>query len=74
MQKSATKYRYKKKRHMRIILKNLIIVLFFNVVIVGCGRKGALELPSSITVEPSQEAFVSERKTDKPFVLDRLIQ
>ncbi|WP_078664095.1 hypothetical protein [Bartonella sp. WD12.1] len=59
---------------MRTILKNLIIVLFFNVVIVGCGRKGALELSSSTTVKSSQKAFVSERKTDKLFILDRLIQ
>nr|CDP79316.1 putative small periplasmic lipoprotein [Bartonella schoenbuchensis]CDP79554.1 putative small periplasmic lipoprotein [Bartonella schoenbuchensis] len=64
----------RRKGHMRAILKNLIIVLFFNVVIVGCGRKGALELPSSTTVESSQGAFVSERKADKPFILDRLIQ
>lgn len=64
----------RRKRRMGTILKNLIIVLFFNVVIVGCGRKGALELPSLTTMEPSQGAFVSERKTDKPFILDRLIQ
>ncbi|WP_375669585.1 LPS translocon maturation chaperone LptM, partial [Bartonella sp. MR168JLCBS] len=30
---------------MKIILKSLMIVLFYGAVVVGCGRKGALELP-----------------------------
>lgn len=68
------KNQYKKKRAYGNYFKEFNNCPFFNVVIVGCGRKGALELPSLTTVEPSQGAFVSERKTDKPFILDRLIQ
>ncbi|WP_455481931.1 hypothetical protein V4P56_05660 [Bartonella sp. B35(2025)] len=59
---------------MKIILKNLKFVLLVNIVIVGCGRKGALELPSSIGVNPSQGVFISQNKADKPFILDWLIQ
>ncbi|WP_317993990.1 LPS translocon maturation chaperone LptM [Bartonella gliris] len=59
---------------MEIILKSLTIVLLGSVLIVGCGRKGVLELPPSTGVNSSQGAFVSQGKTDQPFVLDRLIQ
>ncbi|WP_375622099.1 MULTISPECIES: LPS translocon maturation chaperone LptM [unclassified Bartonella] len=59
---------------MKIILKGLIIVLFGGLGIVGCGRKGSLELPPSTGVNSSQGTFVSQGKTDKPFILDRLIQ
>ncbi|UTO28352.1 LPS translocon maturation chaperone LptM [Bartonella harrusi] len=59
---------------MKIILKNLTIVLLGSVVIVGCGRKGALELPPSAVVDSSQGSSVPQSKADEPFVLDRLIQ
>ncbi|MDD9333179.1 MAG: hypothetical protein PV354_05805 [Bartonella sp.] len=59
---------------MITIVKNLIIILFCNVIIVGCGRREILDLPSSIIMNPSQEAFISESKADKPFFLDKLIQ
>ncbi|MGF7157984.1 LPS translocon maturation chaperone LptM [Bartonella heixiaziensis] len=59
---------------MKIILKSLTIVLFGSVIIVGCGRKGALELPPSAMVDSSQGTFVPQGKTDEPFILDRLIQ
>ncbi|WP_455480682.1 LPS translocon maturation chaperone LptM [Bartonella sp. B12(2025)] len=59
---------------MKIILKNLTIVLLGCVVIVGCGRKGPLEMPSSSLEKPEQKTSVSKSKEDKSFVLDRLIQ
>ncbi|VEJ44549.1 LPS translocon maturation chaperone LptM [Bartonella vinsonii] len=59
---------------MKIILKNLTIVLWGSVMIVGCGRKGALELPPATMMDSSKEASVSQSKADKPFILDRLIQ
>ncbi|GAA5108123.1 LPS translocon maturation chaperone LptM [Bartonella jaculi] len=59
---------------MKIILKNLAIVLWGSIIIVGCGRKGALELPPSTVADSSQGTFVPQGKTDKPFILDRLIQ
>ncbi|WP_336287559.1 MULTISPECIES: LPS translocon maturation chaperone LptM [unclassified Bartonella] len=59
---------------MKIIFKRLMIVLFFSVVCVGCGRKGALELPSSTVAKTTQETLSSKNTADKPFILDRLIQ
>ncbi|EJF80445.1 hypothetical protein [Bartonella doshiae] len=59
---------------MVIILKNLTIVLFGGILIVGCGRKGALEVPSSSMEKSVQGAFVSKSEDDKPFILDRLIR
>ncbi|UNE54152.1 LPS translocon maturation chaperone LptM [Bartonella machadoae] len=59
---------------MKTVLKNLTIVLLGSVVIVGCGRKGALELPPSEVVDSSQGASVPQNKANEPFILDRLIQ
>ncbi|AGF76535.1 LPS translocon maturation chaperone LptM [Bartonella vinsonii] len=59
---------------MKIILKNLTIVLLGSVMIIGCGRKGALELPPAKVMDSLQGASISQSKADKPFVLDRLIQ
>lgn len=59
---------------MKIILKSLTIVLLGCVVIVGCGRKGPLEMPYSATEKPVQGASSPKSEEDKPFVLDRLIQ
>ncbi|WP_026088170.1 LPS translocon maturation chaperone LptM [Bartonella rattaustraliani] len=60
---------------MKMILKNLTIVLFWGFVIVGCGRKGPLEMPPLPSVEkPAQEASVVKKEEDKPFILDRLIK
>ncbi|ETS13737.1 LPS translocon maturation chaperone LptM [Bartonella quintana] len=58
---------------MKIILKSLMIVLFYGAVVVGCGRKGGLELPPPSMEKPAQEASVAKNKVDKPFILDRLI-
>ncbi|WP_455476174.1 LPS translocon maturation chaperone LptM [Bartonella sp. B17] len=58
---------------MEIILKSLI-VLFCSVILVGCGRKGALELPPSTVEKTTQKIFVDKSKTDKLFILDRLIK
>ncbi|WP_156851220.1 LPS translocon maturation chaperone LptM [Bartonella refiksaydamii] len=59
---------------MKIILKNLTIVLLGCVVIVGCGRKGPLEVPYSTMEKPVRGAPSTKSEEDKPFVLDRLIQ
>ncbi|EJF79182.1 hypothetical protein MCQ_00723 [Candidatus Bartonella washoeensis Sb944nv] len=59
---------------MKIILRSLTIVLLGNVLLFGCGRKGALELPSSTGVDSSQGAFVPQSTANESFVLDRLIQ
>ncbi|WP_455479367.1 LPS translocon maturation chaperone LptM [Bartonella sp. B23] len=59
---------------MKIIFKNLTIALLASVIIVGCGHRGALELPPSALVNSSQGTFVPQGKTDEPFILDRLIQ
>ncbi|WCR55763.1 MAG: hypothetical protein PG977_001156 [Bartonella clarridgeiae] len=59
---------------MITIIKNLIIVLFCSVVIISCGRREIIDLPSSMMIKSSQEAFVSKSKADKPFILDPLIQ
>ncbi|EJF98265.1 hypothetical protein MEI_00764 [Bartonella vinsonii subsp. arupensis Pm136co] len=59
---------------MKIIVKNLTIILLGSVMIVGCGRKGALELPPATVGDSLKSASVSQSKADKPFVLDRLIQ
>ncbi|WP_332065187.1 hypothetical protein [Bartonella sp. CB189] len=59
---------------MEIILKSLMIVLFCGIICVGCGRKGTLELPSSVVVQKTPETFPSKSQGDKFFILDRLIQ
>ncbi|MCZ2157862.1 lipoprotein [Bartonella sp. 220] len=59
---------------MKVILKNLTIVLLGSIMIIGCGRKGALELPPAKVMDSSKGATVSQSKADKPFILDRLIQ
>ncbi|WP_455466030.1 hypothetical protein [Bartonella sp. B39] len=59
---------------MKIILKSLTIVLLGSVIMVGCGRKGTLELSPPALVNSSQGTFVPQGKTDEPFILDRLIQ
>ncbi|KEC56012.1 LPS translocon maturation chaperone LptM [Bartonella koehlerae] len=59
---------------MKIIVKSLMIILLGSAFVVGCGRKGALELPSSRVEKTTQEPFSSKNKLDKPFILDRLIQ
>ncbi|WP_034988681.1 LPS translocon maturation chaperone LptM [Bartonella senegalensis] len=59
---------------MKSIVKSLMIVLLGSIFVVGCGRKGALELPSSMIEKTTQETFSSKNKLDKPFILDRLIQ
>ncbi|WP_455474090.1 LPS translocon maturation chaperone LptM [Bartonella sp. B30(2025)] len=59
---------------MEIVLKNWIIILVSSIVLFGCGRKGALELPSSAVKKTTQRTFVDKNKTDKPFILDRLIK
>ncbi|WP_332060021.1 LPS translocon maturation chaperone LptM [Bartonella sp. CB74] len=59
---------------MKIIFKRLMIVLFLGIACVGCGRKGALELPSSTVAQATQETLSSKNTADKPFILDRLIQ
>ncbi|MBX4335958.1 hypothetical protein [Bartonella raoultii] len=59
---------------MKVILKSLISVLFFSVVTVGCGRKGALESPSLAMDKTVQGKSILKREDDKPFILDRLIQ
>lgn len=57
---------------MKIILKNLTIVLLGGIVLVGCGRKGPLEIPSPIVEKP--EASIAKSEEDKPFILDGLIK
>ncbi|WP_455477863.1 hypothetical protein V3565_03660 [Bartonella sp. B10] len=59
---------------MKVILKNLKIVLLVSTIIIGCGRKGSLELPPLTEVDSSQGTFISQNKVDKPFILDWLIQ
>ncbi|WP_336278644.1 LPS translocon maturation chaperone LptM [Bartonella sp. CB175] len=59
---------------MGIILKSLMIFLFCSVICAGCGRKGALELPSSDAIKTPKGAFASKSTVDKSFILDRLIQ
>lgn len=60
---------------MKITLKNLMIVILGGFVIIGCGRKGALEVPSSVGKNDLQEGVLdSKSKAYKPFVLDWLIQ
>ncbi|WP_336293819.1 hypothetical protein [Bartonella sp. CB169] len=59
---------------MEIILKNLTIVLFGCVVIVGCGRKGLLEMPFQSVEKSAQRSPISKSEENKPFILDRLIQ
>jgi len=52
----------------------LIMITLFGVVLVGCGRKGALEPPPSIMIENEKgEKHVRPQK-DTPFILDRLIR
>ncbi|MET3559452.1 putative small lipoprotein YifL [Bartonella japonica] len=57
---------------MKIIVKNLTIVLLGGIVLVGCGRKGPLEMPSPIVEKP--RASITKGKEDKPFILDGLIK
>ncbi|WP_144751694.1 MULTISPECIES: LPS translocon maturation chaperone LptM [Bartonella] len=59
---------------MKIILRNLTIVLLGGVVMVGCGRKGALEMPPLNVEKPGQGTSVAKGEKDKPFILDRLIK
>ncbi|EJF74993.1 MULTISPECIES: LPS translocon maturation chaperone LptM [Bartonella] len=59
---------------MKIILKSLTIVLVGCVFIVGCGRKGPLEMPYSTMEKPARGASSLKSEEDKSFVLDRLIQ
>ncbi|WP_208435451.1 LPS translocon maturation chaperone LptM [Bartonella phoceensis] len=59
---------------MKNILKNLTIVLLGSVVVVGCGRKGPLEIPSPSLEKAVQGASVAKSEEDKPFLLDRLIK
>ncbi|EJF87114.1 LPS translocon maturation chaperone LptM [Bartonella rattimassiliensis] len=59
---------------MKIIVKVLIIILFGGVGIVGCGRKGSLEMPLTSVDKPMQDTSVAKSKDDKPFILDRLIK
>ncbi|WP_455476997.1 hypothetical protein [Bartonella sp. B41] len=59
---------------MKFILKNLKIVLLGGIIIVGCGRKGALEFPSTTVVDISQRGRVSKSRIEKPFILDWLIR
>ncbi|MBB5073679.1 putative small lipoprotein YifL [Bartonella callosciuri] len=59
---------------MKIILKNLTIILLGSIIIVGCGRKGPLEMPSPSVKKSVQGASVAKSEEDKPFILDRLIK
>jgi|GEM_PF-1731673 len=44
------------------------------VLLTGCGRKGALERPSSAMTENEKGDPVPKPGEDKPFILDRLIK
>ncbi|MET3589117.1 putative small lipoprotein YifL [Bartonella silvatica] len=59
---------------MEINLKKLTIVLLGGVVIVGCGRKGPLEMPMPSAEKSVQGDSVVKKEKDKPFILDRLIK
>ncbi|WP_273719713.1 MULTISPECIES: LPS translocon maturation chaperone LptM [unclassified Bartonella] len=59
---------------MKIILRNLTIVLLGGIVVVGCGRKGSLEMPPLNVEKSRQGASVTKDEEDKPFILDRLIK
>lgn len=57
--------------------KTLIFVLlisFCGSFLAGCGRKGAVELPSSSMIENDKGEMVEKPKEDKPFILDSLIR
>ncbi|WP_375650746.1 lipoprotein [Bartonella sp. OT172YNZD] len=59
---------------MKIILKGLMIVLLGGVCVVGCGRKGSLEMPLTSVEKSVQGASVAQSEDDKPFIFDRLIK
>lgn len=59
---------------MKIIIKGLMIVFFGGLGIVGCGRKGSLEVPLTSVEKSMLDASVAKSKDDKPFILDRLIK
>ncbi|EJF74645.1 hypothetical protein HWV54_03705 [Bartonella alsatica] len=59
---------------MKIILRNLTIVLLGGIILVGCGRKGSLEMPLPSVEKPGQGTSVAKSEEDKLFILDRLIK
>ncbi|WP_375615714.1 MULTISPECIES: LPS translocon maturation chaperone LptM [unclassified Bartonella] len=59
---------------MKIIIKGLMVVLFGGLGVVGCGRKGSLEMPPTSVEKPTQGTSVAKSEDDKPFILDRLIK
>lgn len=62
-------------RHFsRHFFSGLIIAGICAMVLTGCGRKGAPELPASALIENEKGDMVPKPKPDKPFILDRLIK
>ncbi|GAA5096246.1 LPS translocon maturation chaperone LptM [Bartonella acomydis] len=59
---------------MKSILRSLTIVLLGGIVLIGCGRKGALEMPPSSVQKPVKGESVAKNEDDKAFILDRLIK
>ncbi|WP_019219317.1 LPS translocon maturation chaperone LptM [Bartonella florencae] len=59
---------------MKIVLRSLTIVLLGGIVLVGCGRKGALEMPPLDVQKPVKGASIAKSEEDKAFILDRLIK
>ncbi|MBB4075831.1 putative small lipoprotein YifL [Bartonella fuyuanensis] len=59
---------------MKIIVKGLMIILLGGLGVVGCGRKGSLEIPLTSVEKPMQRTSVAKNEDDKPFILDRLIK
>lgn len=61
-------------RSIRQGLACLVITGVLGMVLTGCGRRGALELPASAMVENEKGDMVRKPAADKPFMLDPLIK